>query len=567
MRKFGKHVALLMAVVMVLTMVPAMPISAAESQSTAISSISVLNTSNFALNSSTPAGVRTFSAQFGTIYNQGDLVEYNGRIYEVLQTFTFYGDPLWHPGIAPSLWRFVGTGVGSGTNPPIGGRDFIPRFGEIFIMGEIIRYNGRLYEVLQTFRFYGDPLWHPGIAPSLWRFVGLCTGGTNGGNNGGENGNDDPDPMLTILTDYIVTVFVDGNEFPLNTAVSVAAGSQIDFIIIPDRGSRLYSAVANRGELVQINQFAYSFTMPSSNARISLSFQTLVPMPDPLFPAERRSPIMTVRGFTENNIMTSAVYDDFRFIRGEILIYARWSVQYHEMEELARSFGGEIVGFLEVPNVFQVYFHGRSELQLWHLIEVFNNRNDITLAVLNSVFEMAESPEAEPEPEPLALGIATLFGEDDAIGLRPNDPFFNGQHGLQSINAPRAWAILEAHRDPENSTPVNIGIMDTLFEPHEDMSNLTIIQDLRRFCTRNCTEDEECTLSCVAVTYDWHRDHGLRVASVIGADSNNNRGMAGVAWYSRLYGFALSATPSTITEVIPVSTTLATYQYGLTRLF
>jgi len=128
-------------------------------------SVSLTETGNGTLMSSnfsttTPPAVRAFVSTIGEVYTIGEIITYNGRLYRVLQSFTFYGDPNWHPGIAPSLWEFVGLGTsipGTGLPPMPGARDFIARFGEVYRMGEIIRYNGRLYEVLQTFTFYGDP--------------------------------------------------------------------------------------------------------------------------------------------------------------------------------------------------------------------------------------------------------------------------------------------------------------------------------------------------------------------------------------------------------------------------
>jgi len=57
-------------------------------------------------------------------------------------------------------------------SPPDNIRDFIGYVGEEFEIGEIVRHNGNLYEVLQSFTFNGDPNWYPGIAPSLWKLLG-----------------------------------------------------------------------------------------------------------------------------------------------------------------------------------------------------------------------------------------------------------------------------------------------------------------------------------------------------------------------------------------------------------
>ncbi|MCL2620075.1 MAG: FecR domain-containing protein [Defluviitaleaceae bacterium] len=53
-----------------------------------------------------PSGqnIRDFESVAGTLYTIGELVRFEGRIYEVRQTFVFWGDPNWLPGITDSLW-------------------------------------------------------------------------------------------------------------------------------------------------------------------------------------------------------------------------------------------------------------------------------------------------------------------------------------------------------------------------------------------------------------------------------------------------------------------------------
>ena len=49
-----------------------------------------------------------FKSEIGTVYTMGQLVYYDGNIYRVLQTFTYYGNPNWHPsGEVYSLWELV----------------------------------------------------------------------------------------------------------------------------------------------------------------------------------------------------------------------------------------------------------------------------------------------------------------------------------------------------------------------------------------------------------------------------------------------------------------------------
>ena len=54
-----------------------------------------------------PSGAIEFHFTVGTVWTAGQLVTWNGQTWRVWQTFTFWGDPNWAPGIAPSLWILV----------------------------------------------------------------------------------------------------------------------------------------------------------------------------------------------------------------------------------------------------------------------------------------------------------------------------------------------------------------------------------------------------------------------------------------------------------------------------
>ena len=111
----NRAVALLLAVVMVFIAI-ATPIPASAATVTNSSSnsdyVSMPFFADATASTSTPGAVRVFSAVFGTQYTQGEIISYRGFQWEVLQSFTFFGDPNWHPGIAPSLWRLLGECTG-----------------------------------------------------------------------------------------------------------------------------------------------------------------------------------------------------------------------------------------------------------------------------------------------------------------------------------------------------------------------------------------------------------------------------------------------------------------------
>ena len=406
---------------------------------------------------------RPFVAEFGQRYYRGEIIYYNGRLYEVLQDFTFYGDPNWHPGIAPSLWGFVGvagapdpaptpttppsdTTTPSGfvppTPPPTPGatRNFVSIFGTRFYLGEIVYYNGRLYRVLQDFTFYGDPNWHPGIAPSLWQFVGTGVG-----------------------------------------------------VVEP----------------------------------------TPTPTPEPT-PTPTPLPDLSIREFTLSDIAYSPIHENFRFVQGEILITGAINATFTDLYTLVTAHGGEIVGYISVPNEFQTYFGGdTTEDDLWALIDLFNAHPLVTLATLNLV-GMANMYHPTSYNLFFPADAMLTFGDGIAPELVriPNDALWADQWedfmigragglnwGFEAIDAPLAWRYIYGLPATQ---PITVGVWDIGFDTqHEDVA------------VHVATANTGTNALAIA--------HGTEVAGIIGATADNNLGMAGLVWDAHLHGYAMTS--------------------------
>ena len=95
--------------------------------------------------------------------------------------------------------------------------------------------------------------------------------------------------------------------------------------------------------------------------------------------------------------------------------------------------------------------------------------------------------------------------------LTPNDPYFaNWQMGLKNTSAEEAWDITTG------SSSVVIAVLDTgVFAGHEDLAGKVTAG--YNFVGGNTNADDD-------------HGHGTRVAGIIGAASNNGKGIAGVAW-------------------------------------
>ena len=323
------------------------------------------------------SNARVFVPAFGEVYYQGEIIYYNGRLYEVLQTFTFYGDPNWHPGIAPSLWRFVGTGTTPTPPPPPSGdaRDFVSQFGAQYHIGEIIRYNGRLYEVLQSFTFYGDPNWHPGIAPSLWRFVGMA--GTPVPTPT-PTPTPEPTPAPTpppVREPYIRVT----TEFPTGTVTRsfvdisyeffAGYGEDVQMITFLTSG-QFYGTIYYRGNdhtpTLGTLGTARVFLFPGHNEHIVF---TMINTAGQVVTYTVVLDVTLDEGFNspppdEREIAWSIDDPNRWFVRDRILLGARMGVTFEQVEQSITIFDGEIIGWCAITDLYTVQVQSTSETQL-----------------------------------------------------------------------------------------------------------------------------------------------------------------------------------------------------------
>lgn len=114
-----------------------------------------------------------------------------------------------------------------------------------------------------------------------------------------------------------------------------------------------------------------------------------------------------------------------------------------------------------------------------------------------------------------------LSKRNSILTTTPNDPRFQDQWGLTKIQAPNAWDITEG--DPN----MIIGILDSGIPlvngtvTHEDFDPDRIILGVDYLGDANGLKDMY--------------GHGTFIAGIIAAKTNNNLGIAGVNWNSKLY--------------------------------
>lgn len=147
--------------------------------------------------------------------------------------------------------------------------------------------------------------------------------------------------------------------------------------------------------------------------------------------------------------------------------------------------------------------------------------------------EVPEDVTAEEMAYVLNLNPDVEFAEPDRranISITPNDPLFNLQYALHNsgqaigtipgspqgkvsadISAPQAW------EETMGSEDVVIGIIDTgLDRDHPDLVNKAVSSG------KDFVNDDDNAFD--------DQGHGTHVASIIAAETDNNIGMAGVAW-------------------------------------
>src|SRR3989344_2769912 len=160
---------------------------------------------------------------------------------------------------------------------------------------------------------------------------------------------------------------------------------------------------------------------------------------------------------------------------------------YGLRQNIAKTNGATISEGLKIPDTF--------------ILNITEHVKDKVLAALNKNFFID-------------------YAEEDAVAESleiPNDPNFSNQWGMQKINASSAWDVVKG------SNNVDIAIVDTgVNYNHPDLQSKIVF-------SVNCT-----LTNCPSGQTTDPDGHGTHVAGIAAAVTNNNLGIAGVSWNSRI---------------------------------
>jgi Leucine-rich repeat (LRR) protein/subtilisin family serine protease len=117
----------------------------------------------------------------------------------------------------------------------------------------------------------------------------------------------------------------------------------------------------------------------------------------------------------------------------------------------------------------------------------------------------------------------------------PNDPKYVDQWAIPDMNLPSAW------NSTKGSANIKVAVIDTgFYRSHEDISSTTV------------SNGYDLIANKVGVTSDEY-GHGTMVSSVIGATTNNSKGMAGACWNISIVPYKVSGADGLIDSATLIS--------------
>ena len=232
------------------------------------------------------------------------------------------------------------------------------------------------------------------------------------------------------------------------------------------------------------------------------------------------SPITTSNDYEEliRGVDIDEIYDDdlvrFSFddqtsvgyVNNIITIMFEEEINDNERAEIINSLNGKVVGGNKLYDELYIQIQPSSRDTLDKICAQINERKSV-FAYYSNVYDNLKN--AIPNDP---------FADDDEQKQETRMVFWNGlpcnrNWGQVAIDAEECWNYDQYYHDDQYFKN-NIGVVDEGFDTaHPDLDITVISND-------NSVED-----------------HGTHVAGIIGAKANNSRGIAGIVWKNRLFGY------------------------------
>lgn len=202
--------------------------------------------------------------------------------------------------------------------------------------------------------------------------------------------------------------------------------------------------------------------------------------------------------FNVNNVKTDNT-TKISYINNIIIVFFNEGVTEGRKQEIVESIGGTVVGAFNGINQLQIQVEEKSFDELKLLANQLMQLDDVKYATYDKASKINTSAVAPND---------TWKSDVNSADWTDND--VDGSNWWsEAVEAPKAW-------DYNNRlSKIKIGIVDNGFDTgHEDLSiNFP---------------------SQIEANVNSKEDHGSHVAGIIGAKPNNNKGITGIVWNSKL---------------------------------
>jgi len=194
-------------------------------------------------------------------------------------------------------------------------------------------------------------------------------------------------------------------------------------------------------------------------------------------------------------------------VAGELVIIAREGSSAEDINGIAASVGGQVIGSMVDLNIYQVEIPGQDVNAILLAVSLLEQEEVIELVTANHVPQLLDGARRTPkDPQWTAWSIDRRWGQD-------------------YINLPQAWALTTG------SPQVKIGIFEMGYDlEHTDLSHMKVVMGSPKLWKKKLSKYGAPVF-----------DHGNNVAGIIGARSNNKKGMAGVLWEADYYCYIINS--------------------------